>query len=173
MMKRLSKKTICLAAAAITLTGTLAVGSACAYFTTYSTAKGSVKFNMGYTETTPHEQVEQGKKIVTIENTGDYDCFVRVKAFAGVDVQDQDPLTYSGSNWSPGDGGYYYYSEVLPAKGGKSTALTINVSEVLKEVDEEHDMNVIVIQECTPVQYDGDGNPYADWSVAFTTDDES
>lgn len=171
MMKRLSKKTICLAAAAITLTGTLAVGSACAYFTTYSTAKGSVKFNMGYTETTPHEQVEQGKKIVTIENTGDYDCYVRVKAFAGTDVQGS--LTYSGSKWSLGDGGYYYYSEVLPAKGGKSTALTINVSQVLTKVDEEHDMNVIVIQECTPVQYDEDGNPYADWSVAFTTEDAS
>ena len=171
MMKRLSKKTICLAAAAITLTGTLAVGSACAYFTTYSTAKGSVKFNMGYTETTPHEEVRERNKIVTIENTGDYDCFVRVKAFAGTDVQNS--LTYSGSNWSPGDGGYYYYSEVLPAKGGESTPLTINVSAVLEKVDEEHDMNVIVIQECTPVQYDRDGNPYPDWSVAFTTDDKS
>lgn len=171
MMKRLSKKTICLAAAAITLTGTLAVGSACAYFTTYSTAKGSVEFNMGYTETTPNEVVREGNKIVTIENTGDYDCFVRVKAFAGTDVQNS--LTYSGSNWSPGDGGYYYYSEVLPAKGGESTPLTINVSAVLDKVDKEHDMNVIVIQECTPVQYDDKGNPYADWSVAFTTDDES
>ena len=159
MMKRLSKKTICLAAAAITLTGTLAVGSACAYFTTYSTASGSVEFNMGYTETTPHEQVEKGNKIVTIENTGDYDCFVRVKAFAGVDVQKS--LKYSGDNWRDGDDGYYYYIDVLPA-GGESTPLYINVSAVLDKVDEEHDMNVIVIQECTPVQYDGDGKPYPD-----------
>ncbi len=83
MMSKLSKKTICLAAAAVALTGTLAVGSAYAYFTTYSEAKGNVVFQMGETRTEPHEEVKEGKKIVSIENTGDYDCYIRVKAYAG------------------------------------------------------------------------------------------
>ena len=83
MRRRLSKKTICLAAAAITLTGTLAVGSACAYFTTYSEAEGKVVFELGYTKTIPHEEVSDGQKIISIENTGDYDCYIRVKAYAG------------------------------------------------------------------------------------------
>ena len=62
MIRRLSKKTICLAAAAITLTGTLAVGSASAYFTTYSTAKGSVKFNMGRIRDITNEEEEEIKQ---------------------------------------------------------------------------------------------------------------
>ena len=39
--------------------------------------------------------------------------------------------------------------------------------ELLKDVTDEKDLNVIVIQECTPVQYDDNGEPYADWDVTF------
>ena len=70
-----------------------------AYFTTYSTAGGGVKMNMGFTETFPKEDVDENGKHITIENTGDYDCFVRVKAFAPVE------LTYNAPNggWTAGD----------------------------------------------------------------------
>ena len=50
-MRKLHKKPLIMAAATLALTGTLAVGSAMAYFTTYSTAGGGVKMNMGFTET--------------------------------------------------------------------------------------------------------------------------
>ena len=46
-MRKLHKKPLIMAAATLALTGTLAVGSAMAYFTTYSTAGGGVKMNMG------------------------------------------------------------------------------------------------------------------------------
>ena len=67
-----------MATATLALTGTLAVGSAMAYFTTYTTAGGGVTMNMGFTETIPNETVDKDGKHVTITNTGDYDCFVRV-----------------------------------------------------------------------------------------------
>jgi len=33
--------------------------------------------------TEPHEEVKEGKKIVSVENVGDYECYIRVKAYAG------------------------------------------------------------------------------------------
>ena len=114
-MRKLHKKPLIMAAATLALTGTLAVGSAMAYFTTYSTAGGGVKMNMGFTETVPIEDVDENGKHITIKNTGDYDCFVRVKAFAPVE------LTYNAPDggWTAGDEGYWYYDDVLPA--GKKT----------------------------------------------------
>ena len=85
-MRKLHKKPLIMAAATLALTGTLAVGSAMAYFTTYSTAGGGVKMNMGFTKTVPDEQIKSDGKHVTISNTGKYDCFVRVKAFAPVSL---------------------------------------------------------------------------------------
>ena len=85
-MRKLHKKPLIMAAAALALTGTLAVGSAMAYFTTYTTAGGGVTMNMGFTETIPNETVDKDGKHVTITNTGDYDCFVRVTAFAPMEL---------------------------------------------------------------------------------------
>lgn len=166
MMKNISKKTLGLAAAAVVLTGSLTVGSVYAYFTTYSEAKGSVVFEMGTTKTEPHEEVVEGRKIVSIENTGDYDCYIRVKAYAG----DGYTLTYAdggSGKWSDGGDGYWYYSDIL-AVGSVSEKVHVNIpKELLEAVDDEKALNVIVIQECTPVQYDEDGNPYADWNMTF------
>lgn len=166
MMNKLSKKTICLAAAALALTGTLAVGSAYAYFTTYSEAKGNVVFELGETHTEPHEEVIGGKKIVSIENTGDYDCYIRIRAYAGNNYN----LTYEdgGSDkWYEGEGGYWYYKDILTVGSFSEKVNVILPQELLKDVTDEKDLNVIVIQECTPVQYDDNGEPYADWNVTF------
>lgn len=166
MMSKLSKKTICLAAAAVALTGTLAVGSAYAYFTTYSEAKGNVVFQMGETRTEPHEEVKKGKKIVSIENTGDYDCYIRVKAYAGNNYN----LSYAdggSGKWYDGGDGYWYYKDILEAGSTSETVLVNIPKELLEDITDEKDLNVIVIQECTPVQYDDNGEPYADWNVTF------
>lgn len=166
MMNKLSKKTICLAAAALALTGTLAVGSAYAYFTTYSEAKGNVVFELGETRTEPHEEVKGGKKIVSIENTGDYDCYIRIRAYAGNNYN----LTYEdgGSRkWYDGKDGYWYYRDILTVGSFSEKVNVILPQELLKDVTDEKDLNVIVIQECTPVQYDDNGEPYADWDVTF------
>lgn len=167
MMNKLSKRTICLAAAAVALTGTLAVGSAYAYFTTYSEAKGNVVFQMGETRTEPDEKVIEGKKIVSIKNTGDYDCYIRIRAYAGNNYN----LTYEdggSGKWYDGKDGYWYYKDILTVGSTPSETVLVNIpKELLEDITDEKDLNVIVIQECTPVQYDDDGEPYPDWNVTF------
>lgn len=168
MRNRYSKKMICLVATAAILSGTLAVKSAYAYFTTYSSAKGSVEFQLGHTETIPHEEVKAGKKIVSIENTGDYDCYVRVRAYAGNDYQNNLSYADGGSgNWYDGNDGYWYYKKILP-KGETTETVIINIpQELFSDLEDDQDLNVIVIQECTPVQYDDQGEAYADWNAVF------
>ena len=112
-MRKLHKKPLIMAAATLALTGTLAVGSAMAYFTTYSTAGGGVKMNMGFTETVPKEDVDENGKHITIENTGDYDCYIRVKALAGSKYQDGLQYSDSDGKWTPGEDGYYYYLSLI------------------------------------------------------------
>lgn len=164
-MRKLHKKPLIMATAALALTGTLAVGSAMAYFTTYTTAGGGVTMNMGFTETIPNETVDKDGKHVTITNTGDYDCFVRVKAFAPVEP------TYNAldGGWTAGDKGYWYYDKVLPA--GKKTETELNIKYTFPSGDNKpEEFNVIVIQECTPVLYKEDGTPYADWNHVIKDD---
>ena len=164
-MRKLHKKPRIMAAAALALTGTLAVGSAMAYFTTYSTAGGGVKMNMGFTETVPKEDVDENGKHITIENTGNYDCFVRVTAFAPV------KLTYNAPDggWTDRGDGYWYYDEVLPAKA--KTTKELNIKYTFPSGDDKpEEFNIVVIQECTPVLYDEDGNPYADWNHVIKDD---
>lgn len=156
MKKSLNKKTLGLAGAALFLTAGLSVGSAMAYFTTYTQVSGGVTLSLDTTSTTPNERVEDWTKHVTIENTGDTDCFVRVRAFAG--SQYQDSLVYSGENWSLAADGYYYYSEIL-SPGETSGELLIAIDNM----ESNHSFNVIVVQESAPVIYDGDGNPIGDW----------
>ena len=156
MKKSLNKKTLGLAGAALVLTAGLSVGSAMAYFTTYTQVGGGVSLSLGTTSTIPEETVEDWTKHVTIENTGDIDCFVRVRAFAG--SQYQDSLVYSGENWSLAADGYYYYSEIL-SPGETSGELLIAIDNM----ESNQSFNVIVVQESAPVIYDGDGNPIGDW----------
>ena len=163
MKKCLSKKAIALTAAALTLTMGLSVGTAMAYFTTYTEAAGGVPLELGFTTTVPSETVDNWTKHVTIANTGNQDCYVRVKAFAGSAYA----LQYTGDNWTPGADGYYYYSEIVPA-GGSTGTLDIAIGNV----EEGQSFNVVVVQECTLVQYDDNGSPYADWNTIADSGEE-
>ena len=164
MMKKKTKVFWLTAAALVFLAGA-AVPPAMAYFTTYSTAGGGVKMNMGFTETVPKEEVDENGKHITIKNTGDYDCFVRVTAFAPVE------LTYNAPDggWTAGDAGYWYYDEVLPA--GKETETELNIKYTFPSGDDKpEEFNIVVIQECTPVLYKEDGTPYANWNHVIKDD---
>ena len=163
-MRKLHKKPLIMAAATLALTGTLAVGSAMAYFTTYSTAGGGVKMNMGFTETVPKEDVDENGKHITIENTGDYDCYIRVKALAGSKYQDGLQYSDSDGKWTPGEDGYYYYSDPI-APGESTSVLDIRIDS--KESDAS--FNVVVVQESTKVLYNENNEPYADWTQIADT----
>ena len=162
-MRKLHKKPLIMAAATLALTGTLAVGSAMAYFTTYVEAEGGYPITLG-NETTIAEKVENMEKHIVLTNTGESDCFVRVKVFAGSQIT----LTMSGSSWIQGEDGYWYYSDIVPVSGNTEELLAqIAIPEEYKE-----SFNVVVVQECTPVLYEEDGTPYADWNrIADTRTD--
>ena len=142
----MKKKTLILAALAATLTMPAAAGSAWAYFTTYTEARGGYPIELGDT-TTIREDFSAWTK--------------RVKAFNGSEYT----LTYTDSSgkWTPGSDGYYYYSDMV--NGGEATGgLDIKIGNVPESVEDAASFNVVVVYETTPVRYDENGRPYADWS---------
>jgi hypothetical protein len=168
MRKKFDKKTIILAAAALMLTASLTVGSAMAYFTTYSTASGSVPLQMGFTETVPEETIDGDGKHITISNVGDYDCFVRVKVFGDL------PISYTPSEgWVEGENGYWYYTAILAPKAATSQLLAGYTYPVNTEENTTEEFNIVVVQECAPVIYDDAGSlidPVKNWDKLITAD---
>lgn len=165
-------KSLALAGAALLLAGSVTVGTAMAYFTTYATASGGAEVSLGFTTTEPGEQFIDGAKHIVIENTGDYDCFVRVRILFGDKYKDY--VDVHGENWETreGDGGNYYYYK-NPLLKGKKTPNELLAEIKVREMEFTDDFNVIVVQECTPVLYDESGNPYADWDVILDTKQDS
>ena len=130
MNKIWKRKTFWLTAAALLLVGGLSIQEAMAYFTTYVEAEGGYTVTLG-PSTVIEETVEDMTKSITISNTGNVDCYVRVKVFAGSTVD----IAYSGSaNWSKDADGYWYYKDIVPV-GGKSEVLnaTISVADGFEE----------------------------------------
>ena len=97
--------------AALALTASLSVGSALAYFTAYCTAQGSQKMSMGFTTTEVDEDVIDDAKHISITNTGEYDCFVRVRVFAPDDISLEYDEEGGESNWVK-KGDYWEYVKV-------------------------------------------------------------
>lgn len=182
MMKNSRIGKTALIAAAVTLTASLSVGSALAYFTTYCTAEGSYKMSMGFPETEIHEHVESGKHI-TIENIGQYDCYVRVKAFApeGVTLnyvpeEDSGWIGYGDDGYWEDD--YWYYNSILRPGETTPELLIQYIFPEDKDQDPGNDtrpdeINIVVVHECTPVLYDEEGNPYADWNNAVILEEHT
>lgn len=168
MKKNFNKKNLCLAAAALTLTAGLSVAPAMAYFTTYASAQGGAVISLGSTTIVPEDEVVNMEKRIAVKNTGDYECFARVKVFAGDKYQPGLQFVPDAEGtWSQGEDGYYYCSEVIPA-GGTSKTFTVKIDDM----ESEEDFNIIVVQECTAVLYDEAGKPYADWDRIADSSEE-
>lgn len=163
-MKNLAKhkKLIILSAAALSMTAALTLEHSLAYFTTYVSAGGSQVVHMG-ARTEIHEDVSNMTKHISITNTSETnDCFVRVRVFYEADVT----VTCSPQDgWYDGGDDYWYYSPILAP--GASTAVLDAKITVPAEFDKDS-FNVVVIHECTPVIYDEDGNPAADWNTTYS-----
>lgn len=166
MRKDWKKKTFVLAAVALLMVTGATIGQAIAYFTTYTAASGGAVLHLGFTTTIPDEEVSDWTKHVSIQNTGDKECYVRVKAFAGELYEAALTYTDTSGKWSAGEDGYYYYSDIL-APGAVSEELLIKIDHL----NREEDFNVIVVQECTAVLYDENGQPYYDWSILADTEE--
>ena len=162
----MKKKGLVLSLAAMALVLTASVGTAFGYFSTYATAKGGYTISLGdYEEIT--EDFQDWKKTVVVTSRADSneDVYVRVKAFAGSSIV----LTYesSSASWTAGADGYYYYSGII-APGASTDAIDVKISNIPNDVNAEeyvNQFNVIVVYECTAVEYNEDGTAKpADWS---------
>ena len=160
------------AAAALSITAA-GMGTARAYFTTYALVRGGFPIKVGdRTEIT--ETFSNWTKHLQITNeAGSEPVYVRAKAFCG-DAYTLEYVDESGK-WSLGEDGFYYYSDIV--NGGETTEeLQVKILDVPVDIKDPLEFNVVVVYESTPVQYDADGNPYADWSVtleSFSTGAES
>lgn len=157
-MKRgeIAKKLALPALAAAMVLGT-ATGPATSYFTTYVTAQGGYELRLRDVEVIPHETVDANVKNITIENTGDVECYVRVRVESGNAI----PIAYSGEGWFDGNDGYWYYSEIVPphtSTGVLRAEITLPTSGEESPIPEGTTVNVIVVSEAAKVLYDDEGN---------------
>ncbi len=158
-----------LAMAALVLVAVTAVPVSMAYFTDTESAQGGFQVSLGDISHEPRENVEGMTKMISIDNTGDYPVFVRVKAEApdGVNVAIADG---TDSGWTLKDDGYYYYSEVVEA--GKSTPENGLKLEIKPNDDFTGDsFDVIILSECSRALFDESGAAYADWTTTTTSKD--
>lgn len=179
-MKKDYRKIGAVSAAALGLAGILGMASiqapkdASAYFTTYVSAGGSQVVSMG-AQTEIHEDIINMVKQVTVTNVSDNDCFVRVKVFYSGDLNisygySKEGEDNSKSLWTKSDEDdrcdTWYYGPIL--KKGESTEgiFEVRIGDLPADFDRDS-FNVVVVQECTPVIYDENGNPTADWNLVF------
>lgn len=134
------------------------VGSADAYFTTYTGAAGGRTLSVG-SQPDIEETFSGWTKTVTVSNSAESQpVYVRVRGFAsGHSLVYRDD---SGS-WSAGEDGFYYYSQIVYA-GEETMPIQVGIGDI---PEEEGSFNVAVVYESTPVQYQPDGTPYADWEI--------
>lgn len=160
MGKRSGK--ICAALLAVlVLSASLAAGEG-AYFSDYETALGEVPVYLsGQTEV--KESVADGKKTISIINTGNSTVVVRVAVY-GPDIMqvsfekdnDWDETQYDEASKS----GYYYYKSVLAP--GEATSEIYAEVNIKNPTDKEKaalatlgdQFEIIVVQESAPAVYD-------------------
>lgn len=75
-------------------------------------------------------------KDVAVKNTGKNDCRVRVLVlYSDCEAEGYSTIDYNLKDWQPGEGGYYYYSSVLPA--GATTESLFTEVKVSDDADAE------------------------------------
>ena len=176
--KHLAKRGIAALVIAVALTMGTAVGTAFAYYTDTTQAKGMVSFS--YNPNPPTTEVEEdpdpvtGQKTVAIKNTGDVDAMVRVKVFYpefpeewGVNISivtegdagewTQDVLGKDkDGNPTPNDEGWLYWPH--PVAPDKSTpAFTVKATLTNKNFNQPFD--ITVVQQCTSAKSFTEGQP--------------
>lgn len=175
----MKKKNIILTVLALVLVLASAAENAWAYFTTYTEAVGGYKIRLG-SETELKEEVSGLTKTVSIYNSKDSrPVYVRVKAFCGDAYQVDVIEEKSSKKWVKNSDGYYYYNEVLnPDSSTENLVMGVTIPEA-EDAQEIDSINIVIIYESTPVQYDENGDPYdpldehVDWTIKLQTESEA
>ncbi len=178
----MKKKKLFLAALALVLVLSAGIGSASAYFTTYTSARGGATVHLGGERTFQEEFDSWTKKLTVTNKEGSYQAiFVRAKAYAPgtfFSGERSYPLTcaISGDGWTtePDAEGWYYYTQAV-APGASTGTLNVVIQGIPKDAAELEDgdaFNVAVVYESIPAVYDAEtGDPVdpqaADWKAAL------
>ncbi len=157
----MKKKSSILAVLVLAAVLTAGIGKAWAYFTTFAEAAGGYTIELGdRTEIT--EKFDQWVKhvVITADEDSKEPVYIRARAFCGSAYT----VEYSDASgkWTPGEKGYYYYSDILNA-GGSTDELLVRIGNIPKDAKEGDSFHVVVVYESAPVRYQEDGTPYADW----------
>ena len=165
-MKRLN---IVLSGLLLVMILSMCIAPAMAYFTANTEAEGAVPITLGDREEID-EDFDDWVKHVTITSEKDSEpVFIRAKVFYS--VASGLTVSISGSGWSLGEDGYYYYSEIVKAEQSTSV-LDVAIGNIPQNAEEGDEFNVIVIYESAPVRYKPDGTAYADWDHVLDTGTE-
>lgn len=152
---------------AVVLVLAMSIGPAWAYFTATTSAVGGITISVEPTTDIDEPVVREGVKHVVISaDEKSKPVYVRVRAFWG-DLA--DTVTCGGEGWTEGEDGWWYYGEILNG-GEQSREFLVTVSRLLESKDdiiEGQNFGVVVVHEATPVQYDEDGVPFADWNITL------
>ena len=160
-MRVFKKEALLLTTLAVLLTAGPGIPSALSYFTTYTAARGEYPIFLNR-QTEIREEVSDWTKHVVIENTGEADCFIRLRAFCG----SQYTLVFTaGEGWNQTQDGWWYYPAVL-APGQQTAQLQIAITGVPSGESDPRDFQVVVVQEHTAVLYTPEGIAYPDWNLS-------
>ena len=161
----MKKRSIVLSVLAAVLILSLSVGSALAYFTTFTTVDGNAPFKAGNI-TRIDESYEGNVKSVWITNlsSSKESVFIRARVFSAV------PVSVSGTEkWSQ-HGEYWYFSDAVPP-GGVTDVLNVTINFKSGFDPEDYvgeKISVIVVYEAIfAPQFDEDGNELAPWDGSF------
>lgn len=159
-MKTVRRKTILLVIA-VALVLSISIGTAFAYFSDRTEAKGEATLTLGG-KTELHDEYKTDQKTVSVENIGETRIAVRVAVYAPV-VNGQTATVTKGDGWEgpigEGDTKYYYYNKILePQNPGKTTTNLIVNTEYMLNADLGDLVDVVVTQECVQITYDENGN---------------
>ena len=144
-MKKINRKILLVISLVLVLS--ITVGLTMAYFSDHTAAKGGMKVALGSKTEIEEDQPDDHTKTIIINNTGETDVMVRVAVYGPGEI------SYSGSGWTNGNDGYWYYNSIIPA-GESSDALTATW-EVPADLGDDY--SVVVTQEAEMVVYDAKG----------------
>lgn len=165
-MTRLAKRITVIGLAAVLVLAALAA-PAYAYFTDMLKVSGQQSVVLGY-DSKVHEELENGNKTITIENTGETDIMVRVWIFGAVD-HDGATVSVAGEGWKCEQSGeqqlWTYQGVLTPNKDDGSTGhltseLKVTVNAKASENKSPSNFEITVVGQTSPAAYDDASKSY-------------
>ncbi len=152
-MKKINRKMIIILCTTIFFV--ITAGTVWAFFTNYVTVDGKANVTLTELSSNIKQETNGNKRSISINNTGEIPCFVRVKVIA---VPNDTINIQTANGWSYNEDGYWYYENFI--NGAEST----NNLEI--EVTNKN-TKAMVISETTEAWHDNSENAYADWNKVY------